>query len=249
MESLKSNAEWKLWGQEDPLHGVAAWAGKDKDGPSAWTDAEFYALGESDWRDFLSHWHQYGIEGGTCVEIGCGAGRTNHAPAGYFERMKATDVSEGMIEHTRRAVGPNVEFFLVESTDIPVADSSASAVFSCHVLQHLDSDQIGYQYFKEAFRVLKPGCSLMIHIPLYQFPNERGPWRRVWSPLYRYIRLISSVKADLDRRRKIKTMRGTPYSIEGLRAFLLETGFRNVEYRIFPTNSNQDLHSFVLATK
>jgi hypothetical protein len=44
-------------------------------------------------------------------------------------------------------------------------------------------------------------------------------------------------------------MRGTPYSIEGLRAFLLQTGFRNVEYRIFPTNSNQDLHSFVLATK
>lgn len=52
MAELKSNAEWKQLGKEDPLYGVAAWAGKEKNGESPWTEDEFFALGESDWGRF-----------------------------------------------------------------------------------------------------------------------------------------------------------------------------------------------------
>jgi ubiquinone/menaquinone biosynthesis C-methylase UbiE len=247
--SLKSNTEWKQWGKEDPLYGVASWANKQKDGSSPWTEKDFYALGESDWRDFLAHWNQYGISKGTCIEIGCGAGRMTRALATFFDRVAAVDVSEGMIERARKVVGPNVEFLLVDSTQIPVSDQSASAIFSTHVLQHLDSVEIGYGYFREAYRVLRPGGSLMIHVPLYQFPNESGPWGPLWRRIYTGVRVVSSLKADVHRRRGTKSMRGTPYPVGALREFLLSLGFRGVEYRIFPTSSNSKLHSFVFATK
>lgn len=247
--SLRSNQEWKQWGNEDPLYGVASWTGKRKTGSSPWTDEEFYALGESDWRDFLEHWRQYGVNQGACVEIGCGAGRMTRMLAGFFERVIALDVSEGMIERARKAVGSNVELFLVEDNQIPVESGSAAAVFSTHVLQHLDSVEIGYGYFREAHRVLRPGGTLMIHVPLYQFPNENGPWGPVWRRTHSLVRAVSNVKADIGRWRGSKLMRGTPYSLEGLRSFLCELGFRRVEYRIFPTTANGKLHSFVFGTK
>jgi len=247
--ALKSNTEWKQWGKDDPLYGVASWSNKHKEGSSPWTDEDFYALGESDWRDFLSHWTQYGISRGTCVEIGCGAGRMTRALAGYFDRVAAVDVSEGMIERARKAVGSNVEFFLVDSNRIPVESDSAAAVFSSHVLQHLDAVEVGYGYFREAHRVLTPGGTLMIHIPLYQFPNENGPWGPLWRRTHSIVRAVSNFKADVGRRRGSKIMRGTPYSLEGLRTFLLDLGLRRVEYRIFPTVSNGKLHSFVFGTK
>jgi SAM-dependent methyltransferase len=247
---LKSNQEWKQWGKEDPLYGVASWANKEKEGSSPWTDEDFYALGESDWRDFLEHWTQYGVSRqGTCVEIGCGAGRMTRMLAGFFDRVAAVDVSEGMIEKARKATGSNVEFFVVDSNVIPVASDSASAVFSTHVLQHLDSVEIGYGYFREAYRILAPGGTLMIHIPLYQFPNENGAWGPLWRRTHAFTRAISNIKADIGRRRGSKIMRGTPYSLEGLRKFLVDLGLKRVEYRIFPTVSNSKLHSFVFGTK
>ena len=94
-----------------------------------------------------------------------------------------------------------------------------------------------------------PDGTLMIHIPLYQFPNENGLWGPLWRRTHSFTRAVSSVKADIGRRRGSKIMRGTPYSLEGLRSFLCELGFRRVEYRIFPTTSNAKLHSFVFGTK
>jgi len=178
--SLKSNQEWKQWGKEDPLYGVASWAGKEKSGSSPWTGEEFYALGESDWRDFLEHWTQYGVCQGTCVEIGCGAGRMTRMLSGFFDHVAAVDVSAEMIARARKTAGSNVEFFLVDDNQIPAESGSTAAVFSTHVLQHLDSVEIGYGYFCEMHRVLRPGGTLMIHIPLYQFPNENGPWGPLW---------------------------------------------------------------------
>ena len=56
---LKTNAEWVEWGRRDPLFGVASWADKQAKGAAPWKDYEFYALGESDWRDFELHWRAY----------------------------------------------------------------------------------------------------------------------------------------------------------------------------------------------
>ncbi len=98
MMELQSNKEWKKWGETDPLYGVAMWKGKEKDGADAWTDAEFYQLGESDWGDFRRRWERYGVSSKSCLEIGCGAGRITKQLSTYFDEVHAADVSDKMIE-------------------------------------------------------------------------------------------------------------------------------------------------------
>jgi len=155
MDFLESNTEWKQWGKQDPLFGVASWANKEKGSVSAWTDEEFYALGESDWRDFYRIWQQYGVSRETCLEVGCGAGRITRQLVNSFDHVQAVDVSEDMIKYARERIGAkNLQFFVVDGIHLPQPDGSVRAIFSTHVLQHLDNVNIGLSYFHEFFRVL-----------------------------------------------------------------------------------------------
>jgi SAM-dependent methyltransferase len=247
---LKSNAEWELWGKDDPLWGVASWANKQKDGASPWTEAEFYALGESDWMDFQRHWQQYGLKKGSCLEIGCGAGRITKQLAMSFDHVYAVDVSEDMIARARKAVDSrNVEFSHIDGLHLPQSDCSVSAIFSSHVLQHLDSIDVGFSYFREFFRVLDAGGTIMIHFPHYEFPVDSGIFGSLMKSQYLAYRALSSIKANINRRMGMKTMRGTPYPIRSLTLFLYDLGFRNIEFRLFPLKSNGEPHPFVFAGK
>ena len=250
MAELKSNVEWKQWGKDDPLFGVAAWAGKEKDGSSPWTDEEFYALGESDWRDFLSHWQHYGVNKASCLEIGCGAGRITKALAAYFDRVYAVDVSSDMIERAQKAIpGGNVYFSLIDGLHLPQSDGSVSAIFTTIVLQHLDNREIGFSYFREFYRVLGKGGTIMVGLPLYQFPVETGVVGSLMSSAYAVRRSFGNIKASLKRTMGKKTMRGTQYPIKSLRLYLSDLGFTRIEIRLFPVTSNGTYDSFVFATK
>jgi ubiquinone/menaquinone biosynthesis C-methylase UbiE len=250
MTELNSNAEWKQWGKDDPLWGVSSWAGKQKGGPSPWTEEEFYELGDSDWRDFLEHWQQYGISTQNCLEIGCGAGRITKQLARFFDHVYAVDVSEDMISRAQKIVGNgNVEFSVVDGLHLPQGDDSVNAIFSTHVLQHLDSEEIGFAYFREFFRVLETGGTIMVHLPLYQFPDVSETFGTVIAFQYAVYRALSNIKTDIKRYLGVKTMRGTPYPIKSLSLFLSSLGFKRIEFRIFPLNSNGDRHPFVFATK
>jgi SAM-dependent methyltransferase len=122
MTGLKSNAEWKQWGKDDPVWGVASWASKRKNGVSPWTEEEFYALGQSDWRDFLGHWRQY-ESAQNCLEIGCGAGRITKQLAMSFDHVYAVDVSEDMISRAQKVVeSGNVEFSVVDGLAKQIAE-------------------------------------------------------------------------------------------------------------------------------
>jgi ubiquinone/menaquinone biosynthesis C-methylase UbiE len=247
---LKSNIEWELWGKDDPLWGVASWAGKQKDSDSPWTEEEFYALGASDWSDFLSHWQQYGLNRQSCLEIGCGAGRLTKQIALSFDQVHAVDISEDMIGRARKAVGGrNVEFSVIDGLNLPQPESSVSAIFSAHVLQHLDSVNVGLSYFRELFRVLEAGGSMMVHIPLYQFPSDSGTLEALMMSQYAVHRMLMGIRANLIRRMGKKTMRVTPYPIQTLTSFLSGLGLKNIEFRIFSLSSNCVPHPFVFATK
>jgi ubiquinone/menaquinone biosynthesis C-methylase UbiE len=247
---LKSNVEWKQWGKEDPLYGVAAWAGKQKDGESPWTDEEFFALGESDWKDFASHWQHYGLSRESCLEIGCGAGRITKQLAGYFKRVHAVDVSPDIIAYAQKAIPlENVEFFVIDGLHLPQGDEAVSAIFTTIVLQHLDKKEIGYDYFREFYRVLQAGGTIMIGLPLYQFPAETRLAGAIFSITYALRCWLGDVKASLKRSLGMKTMRGTRYPISSLRQFLTGLGFKNIEVRMFPVTSNGSYDSFVFATK
>jgi 2-polyprenyl-3-methyl-5-hydroxy-6-metoxy-1,4-benzoquinol methylase len=111
MSGLRSNKEWKQWGEEDPLFGVLNWSGKQKGSPSAWTENEFYAIGKSDWADFLAQWEHYGVRKDNCLEIGCGTGRITKQLSLTFKHIYAVDVSEAMITYARKMVDANnIEF-------------------------------------------------------------------------------------------------------------------------------------------
>jgi ubiquinone/menaquinone biosynthesis C-methylase UbiE len=246
---LKSNAEWKQWGREDPLWGVSSWSNKQKGGESPWTDEEFYALGESDFQDIFPHWQQYGIDLESCLEIGCGAGRLTRQLAGTFRQVYAVDVSTDMIDYARKAVGPNVQFSVIDGLHLPQLDSSVKAVFSAFVLQHLDSVEIGFAYFREFFRVLEPGGTLMIQLPFYEFPFRSKSMEAAAQSLYVFTRQLGNLRAAMKRRAGAKVMRVTPYPMRPLYDFLIALGFKDIQFRSFSTKSNGDLPSFVFATK
>jgi ubiquinone/menaquinone biosynthesis C-methylase UbiE len=250
MVELKSNAEWKQWGKDDPLFGVAAWAGKEKEGSSPWTEEEFYAVGESDWRDFVSHWQHYGVSKLSCLEIGCGAGRITKSLATYFDHVFAVDVSPEMIGCARKAIkSGNVEFSLIDGLHLPQADDSVSAIFTTFVLQHLDNKEIGFEYFREFFRVLSVGGTVMVGLPLYQFPVDTGLVGALISSEYALQRVVGNVRAGIKRGLGKKTMRGTQYPMRPLREFLTGLGFKKIEFRIFPVTSNGFFEAYVFATK
>jgi SAM-dependent methyltransferase len=234
-----SNEEWRaLAREEDVLYNVVAW--KEMRG-GRWTEADFYATGELDWEDFRRHWsHYWPALGGTCVEIGCGAGRITAALASDFERVVALDVSPDMVELARKKSPEHVEFHVVDEPVIPLADGEADAVFSVHVLQHLDRFEAVRNYLAEARRVLRPGGSLMVHITLqsekpslwYRARVEVGLWRS---------------RRGLRRGKQHTLVRMRLYRLEHIQALLGELGFEEVELRMFPVRWNGYPHHFWLA--
>ena len=89
----------------------------------------------------------------------------------------------------------------------------------------------------------------MVHLPLYDWPSN---FRKMIIPLELLRNLeqkVSDAKAWIQRRRGMKMMRMTSYSTRSLYSILARVGFSNIEFRTFPTTSNGDLHSFVIARK
>ena len=166
---MKSNYEWEYWGRTDPLWSVANWKNKQADGSAPWTPEEFIRLGELDFADVAQHWSHYGLLRGRCVEIGCGAGRITRQLVNTFEAVLAVDVSDHQIARAQQLLGPaaaRVEFHVVREPVLPTQDASCDAMFSSHVFQHFPSSRGVRLYLRESFRVLRPGATICVHIPV-----------------------------------------------------------------------------------
>ncbi len=249
--TIASNIEWKKWGEEDPLYGVSSWSGKAKGDAAPWTDSEFYSLGKSDWEDALARWKQYGVNRASCLEIGCGTGRVTMHMARFFERVHAIDISEGMLAYARTHVdAPSVTFHLTNGATLPVPDQSVSAIFSSHVFQHFEPTSVAADYFAEIARVLTPGGTFMIHLPLYQWPAMPP----VFNALYQLRKTVGNLRARIKRRLMVRgrskpIMRMTHYAMADLFDTLPAYGFTGVEISVFPMKSNGDPHPFIFARK
>lgn len=252
---MKSNAEWVFWGQTDPLWGVAAHRGRECGGVNPWTDAEFYQAGEAQWREFSARWEQFGLNRESCLEIGCGAGRMTKALASSFGHVHGVDVSPGMIEYAKQRVRePNVDFYLGDGRRMPLQDASVTAVFSTHVFQHFESVKDSVPVFGEVARVLRPGSSLMIHLPLYLYPHPSSHLTRLVRWLYAARKSVADVVAarrrrQLQRKKNVALMRGTYYSIEWVYRLLRDLGMSEVEMAFIAPEPGGQLDPFVLARK
>jgi ubiquinone/menaquinone biosynthesis C-methylase UbiE len=250
---LKSNIEWEKWGEHDPLYSVATWQGKERGSPNAWTDAEFYELGRSDWADFLRHWQHYGLKAGICLEIGCGAGRITKQLGKYFQHVTGLDVSQDQLDYARGHISAsNVSLTISDGTRLPVADRSCDAVFSAHVFQHFESQHDAFLVFREIHRALVDGGTVMIHLPLYDLPGTKVA--KILAPVFFAAKRLRDVKAAMNRR-QLRKGRWTPlmrmlrFDRRQLLHELQDIGFSDIEYCMFAMQSNHDYHEFVFASK
>ena len=236
-----STDEWRAIAQgPNLLYHIYSTAAKQRDG---WTDEDFYASGRQDWGQFLSHWQHFESDvGGTCVEIGCGVGRLTAALAQHFDTVVALDVSEHMIARARQVVGGNVTFHQVSGNVIPVPSASVDAVFTVHVLQHLDDRRAIASYLDDAYRVLRPGGTIMAHIMLgggVLTLSKKLAWeaKLAWS------------RFGLSHGKEHTSVRMVfPSAAEAI-AMMRSAGFADVELRAFPVTSTGGLHSFFLGRK
>jgi ubiquinone/menaquinone biosynthesis C-methylase UbiE len=249
---LASNQEWEAWGKLDPLYGVATIKERAKSGANPWTEETFYELGAMDWKFFRAKWEQYGLRPGACVEIGCGAGRMSIHLAQYFETVHGVDISAGMIDYARRRMPANVSLHVTQGTEIPLPDQSVDAVFSTHVLQHLSNTAATAAYFREMGRVLRPGGTIMLHVPIIAWP---------WGKLVGVHKLVHKVKGLLDgghaqvHRLAFRLgMTETPpmqvnwYEISWLYSTLQRCGFDDIEIRVLVGGSKMAVqHPFIFA--
>jgi ubiquinone/menaquinone biosynthesis C-methylase UbiE len=227
---LRATIEWRARARRDPLHAVASHPGT---AGNRWKKEEFYALGRSDWADFRVHWEQYaGPLGGTCLEIGCGAGRITHALADDFERVVGIDVSEDMLRLAREVV--DAEYHIVSDAVLPVASSSVEGVFTCHVLQHFDAERDIVDALRESHRVLRENGTIMAHLLVTR--DEGGRARMLVRELrYRVtLRLRPGLGTTVARR----------YHPAKVREMFEAAGFVDVEMREFRLASNGDPHAF-----
>lgn len=250
-QSPSSNVEWKAWAKHDPLFAIATCAERNKDGAAPWSDADFYALGKSDWDDFHAKWRQYGLKYDSCAEIGCGAGRITKQLGKVFQTVYAFDISEDMLQYARRNLADaNLHFSVNNGCDLQLLESSVSAVFSCHVFQHFDSLSVARLYFEQIYRVLCEDGTLMIHLPIHCWPYASVPFEM----LYRMRKSVDDFKASMNRKLIAAgifrpLMRRLTYPVDWLYGELPKIGFTDVEISFVTTTSNHDPHTFVFARK
>ena len=252
---MKSNSEWKLWGKLDPLYGVAAVPGKALGDREPWTEQEFFAIGDEYCQAFLGLWSRYGVTHGSCVEIGCGAGRLTRPLGRVFHTVDAIDVSADMIEIARKHASPNVSFHVTDGMTLPLADASADAAFSCHVFQHFGSLRDAAINLREIHRVLSPGGTLMVHLPVVAWPS--GPFGKLHNAVEQLRQATSGLKF---RARNLlfalglvrqPPMRMLFYRPSWLYHTLKTIGFDDIElsHLFLTTHFTESLHPFVLARR
>ena len=251
----ESNQEWQAWGEKDPLFGVIPQPGRERDGATPWTDADFYETGRSDWTEFMERWRRYGVERDSCVEIGCGAGRLTRHIARDFGEVHGLDVAEGMINYARQHMPSNVRLHVTDGVSLPVPDASVTGVFSVIVFLHFDRIEYAAAYFREMARVLKPGGTIMIQLPLHQWPGNLKPMVRRWfasaHDLYMALRRTKGWyhRFRLSRQQWSPFMQSITYESSWVQDTLRSLGLQDIETSSFQLSRGGAVYSWVFARK
>ncbi len=253
----RSNIEWRQWARTDPLFGVSTLPGRERDGERPWTLPEFYESGERAFGAWLPQWEQYGRPTGHCLEIGSGAGRITRQLAQHFDAVTGVDVAPNMLDIAREQV-PDATFVLSDGLTLPAPDGSMSAVFSCEVFQHFDNRELALANFREIHRVLEPGGTCLIQLPLAILPFRRmNPriavlQRKIWRASEGWVRLKSNVKRQLIKNRNRRPfLFMLQYEPDWLYEQLTSMGLKDIEIRQFavPQGEGIEFYAHVLARK
>lgn len=102
------------------------------------------------------------------LDAGCGTGSFLHDIADKFDSATGFDANPGMLEQARAKLADFTNVTLTEASlpQLPYPDDSFDAIMINQVVHHLDSndDFTNFeQFIVEAYRILAPGGSLVVH--------------------------------------------------------------------------------------
>jgi cyclopropane fatty-acyl-phospholipid synthase-like methyltransferase len=243
---MRSTTEWRFWGRHDPMWAVATSKGREHDGPHPWTIDDLREAGRRDCSDIMHHWNNYGrLDGGTCIEIGCGSGRLTSALIDHFDRVLAIDVSPDQVEVAKRLLGENVSrvsFSIVEDPVIDATTETCSAMISTQVFQHFSEYSGIATYLRATYSALQPGATICFQIPVPGADNSEllSPGHRAFDSMW------ARVRRAIGRHRFMEYNR---YPADKIVSTLTEIGFQGVEMRIFRLSSTGRRRSHFFARK
>jgi ubiquinone/menaquinone biosynthesis C-methylase UbiE len=110
------------------------------------------------------------------LDIGCGNGRLLNLFEGTPLDYTGIDSSNELIKIARKNHGDQGVFIHGNALALPFEDNSFDVVFSIAVIHHIPSKGFRKQFVDEAYRVLKPGGTMIIttwNIRRWQFFRER----------------------------------------------------------------------------
>lgn len=116
----------------------------------------------------------------TALEIGVGGGRIARRVAPRVKMLHAFDISPQMLAKAGDSLKEygNIQFHLLESPSLPEEfTNSIDFAYSFDVFVHLDIHTM-WKYFREIFRVLKPGGHAFLHTSNLASP---GGWEHFSS--------------------------------------------------------------------
>src|SRR3954468_18120671 len=183
-EPARTAARPRKRGARTVAEGWEAYAKRRREEPKigdVWNDPKIMGLDVTDPEDVVGHLDREVFapflgEAEVIVEIGPGGGRFTEVLRPKCRTLHAVDTSPTMIDALRERFGEGggVVSHVGDARGLPLADSSADAVFSYGVFVHLQHWDI-YNYLAETARVLKPGGKAII-----QHSNTFSPlgWKR-----------------------------------------------------------------------
>lgn len=163
------------------------------------------------------------------------------------------DISQHQLDYARQHIAEKSVTFLHSDGDrLPVADQTCDAVFSVHVFQHFEAKEDVLGVFRDVHRILKPGGTLLVHLPLYNLPDSAVA--KLFPPIISLTQCLGRMRAALIRRQLRQgrwkfLMRRLRLDRNQLIKDLQGMGFGRIETRYFPVRSNQQYHEVIFATK
>jgi SAM-dependent methyltransferase len=176
------SAAWNRLAAEDPLWAVYALPGTKG---NRWDPEEFYATGVQEVSEALARADELGLcrTRGQALDFGCGVGRLSHALGGFYDEVVGLDVSDHMLALATKSNphGERARFLRNERPDLTLfEDGTFDLVYTSLVLQHMPV-RFSTVYLTEFVRVLKPGGSLVFHIPAGTRRTVKGILFK-WAP-------------------------------------------------------------------
>jgi SAM-dependent methyltransferase len=233
-----SNVEWKAYAALD--------YGASHDLPK----------GIAEWEMLRDHvLRQYRLDRtDAALEVGCGGGRLTNAVAQDFAVVHACDIAKERLDQVKQV--PNaakIETHLLTTPVFPLESATVDLCFSTHVFQHIENIEWVNRYFEDAYRVLRPGGAICIHIPVVGAHGFTGRLRETLR--LRAKAAAKTVALPVERKLIHAGVRnGLPWRLDYYRIFnfadvlpqLERLGFADVQLRILPWDGG---HSYVFARK